>query len=162
MRNLDLFRRSQSTPTKSYVNPWSEFSGLQRAMDRLFEDSFGNDYERSLSNKLGNWNPSSEATETKTHYEFRFDLPGVSKDAVKIELHDNQLTVSGERKEEKSAESEDNKKHFTEMVYGSFYRSFTLPREVDAERAEAKYENGVLILKVPKTEQSKPRQISIK
>ena len=157
MKNLELFRRSPK-----YLSPWSEFSSLQRAMDRLFDDTMANDGDAALARRMNDWSPSSEANETKTHYEFRFDLPGVSKDAVKIELHDNRLTVSGERKEEKSSDSTDHKKHFTEMYYGSFSRTFTLPQDVDAEKAEAKFDNGVLNLRIPKTEQSRPRQISIK
>jgi HSP20 family protein len=68
----------------------------------------------------------------------RFDLPGVSKDQIKIDLHENTLTVSGERKTERKEGDAESKKHVSEVYYGSFMRSFTFPQTVDPERVEAR------------------------
>ena len=94
------------------------------------------------------FNPACEVTENKGEYLLKFDLPGINKDQVNIEIHDNQITVSGERKEERKEETDKNL--FTEMNYGSFMRSFTLPSALDPERVEAKYDNGVLRIRIPK------------
>lgn len=119
------------------------------------------EFERMLgSAQEGQWrfNPSCDVEETDTHYVFSFDLPGISKDDIKIEVLDNQLTVSGERKYERKDE---NNRHLVERHYGSFQRSFMLPGDVKSDNIEASYENGVLTLGVPKAEAVKPRQIKI-
>jgi HSP20 family protein len=84
--------------------------------------------------------------ETNTHYLMSFDLPGVKKEDVKIDLQENQLIVSGERKEETQGQGGSR-----ERFYGAFSRSFTLPQNVDASKVEANYENGVLQIALPKT-----------
>jgi HSP20 family protein len=107
-----------------------------------------------------NWfNPTCDVEETESHYLMSFDLPGMKKDEVKIELVDNQLVVSGERKEE---HREDKKSwRFTERRYGKFQRVFTLPSAVDSSKIEADYQEGVLKIAVPKAETAKPKQIRI-
>jgi HSP20 family protein len=79
---------------------------------------------------------------------------------VRIEIHENQLTVSGERREEKKEEAK--RYHFSEVSYGNFLRTFTLPANIDAERVDAKFENGVLNVTVAKTETARARQVAIK
>lgn len=149
MSNLDLWKKN-----------WGDLSAPSKMFDRFFEDF----YTPQLKQKFENFqmSPNVEAHETKDQYSFKFDLPGVTKDQIKIDLHENTLTVSGERKEEKKDEQKDRKTHLSEVYYGSFMRSFTLPEGVNAEKAEAKFENGVLFLTVPKKESSLKRQISIK
>jgi len=152
MRNpLDLWRGDSSTFRD--MNTWSQM------MDRVFRDA-APWAQSSGKETAGAFLPACEVTEDKAHFYFKFDLPGLSKDQVKIELHDNLLTVTGERKEEKK---EDSKRyHFSETSYGTFLRTFTLPTNVDAEKVEAKFENGVLNIAIAKTEVSKARQINIK
>jgi len=140
-------------------NPFRELTQLQRAMERVFDDPSWLSRATGSENALA-FNPSCEVTEDKNHYYFKFDLPGLNKDLVKVEIHENQLTVSGERREEKK---EDSKKyHFSEVSYGNFVRSFTLPLAIDTEKVEAKFDNGVLNVAVAKTETTKARQVSIK
>ncbi len=145
-------------------NPIREMSRLQRRIDRMFDDFFSEPFVSSLvpsrellpfSEEVG-FTPACDVEETDTHYLVSFDLPGVKKDDVKIELHENQLTVSGERKEEKKGRGS------RERYYGSFTRSFTLPSNVNADKAEANYENGVLQIALPKTAASVGKQIPIK
>ena len=136
-------------------SPLREFSRMQSAMDHLFDDYYA---PASRSSSLASYAPKCEVTEDKSNYYVKFDLPGMPKDQIKIDLQDGQLTVSGERKEEKR----DEKKKYTEMSYGSFLRSFTLPTPVDSEKVQASYDNGVLSITVAKAENSKARQITIK
>lgn len=141
------------------INPFRELNQLQRAMDRVFDDMSTLNRKSGGANLL---NPSCEVSEDKSSYLVRFDLPGIPKDQIKIELDENRLTVSGERKEEKNEEDSHKKKHLSEMYYGSFYRSFTLPTAVDAEKSTASYDHGVLSISIPKAGGNKSRQIAVK
>lgn len=114
-----------------------------RAMDRLGEDR--------------GFDLSCELQEDKDKFIAKFEVPGIPKDKIKIELNDNILTVSGERE----AEKKDNKRHYTEFSYGSFTRSFSLPSQVESGKVSAVYENGILTVSVPKSEETKPKQIPI-
>lgn len=140
------------------LSPLRELSNLQRLMDRMWGDfatakPSSTGVERAFS-------PLCEVSEDKGAYFFKFDLPGLTKDQVKIEIHDNQLTVTGERREETKEASK--RYHFSEVSYGSFVRSFTLPSNISAERVEARFESGVLSISVAKSEAATPRQINIK
>lgn len=150
-------------------NPWREFSLMQRALDRVFDGGFTAPTTwKTPSGLPAAFNPACEVSETKNQYVCKFDLPGISKDQIKVELEDNRLTVSGERMEEsKSDRDKDNKgegkkQHFTEVYYGSFARSFTLPTPVNPERAQASFENGVLTITLDKTTGAQTRQISVR
>ena len=147
---LDLWRGHHSYPR--------EWSQLAKTVEHLFDD-FGWSPGRGLTKDFA-FSPSCEVTEDKAHYYLKFDLPGMTKEGVRIEIHDNQLTVTGERKEEKK---EDGKRyHVSEMAYGSFMRTFSLPPNIDPEKVEARFENGVLTVAVGKTEEAKSRQVNIK
>jgi len=100
--------------------------------------------------------------EAKDSYMMKFDLPGLTKDQIKIDFYENTLTVSGDRKEEKTTEDKDAKVHYSEMSYGSFTRSFSFPQAVDVEKANAKFDNGVLTVEVPKRDGGNRRQIQVR
>lgn len=143
-------------------NSWSparELWFLQRGIDRLFDDVMMpfSDSNRDLTSAW-RFNPACDVEETESHYIASFDLPGISKDELKIELTDNQLTVSGERKSETK---EKGARHIVERFHGAFQRVFTLPASVDASRVEANYQDGVLRIAIPKAEAAKPRRIQI-
>ena len=106
------------------------------------------------------FNPACDVEETHTHYLMSFDLPGVSKDDVKIEVVENQLTISGERKALEKKDDKNNR-HVAERYYGSFQRVFTLPSTIDAAKVEATYKDGVLQIALPKSEAARPHQIKI-
>ena len=97
--------------------------------------------------------------ETEDQYLFRFDIPGVNKEDIDIELHGNRLSVSGERK----TESEDERQGYyrTERSFGKFQRSFQLPEGFDGDKVEADYKDGILELKVGKQPELKPRKIKL-
>ena len=126
-----------------------------RDMNRLFSTFF----EPSNGAVMRRWSPAMDLVETDDHYVLRADLPGVSEGDVKIELDDNVLTISGERK---SAHKETKEGYYrVERAYGSFSRTLKLPEGVDADSISAGFERGVLEVKVPKPEQRKPRRVEI-
>jgi HSP20 family protein len=94
--------------------------------------------------------PKVDIIENEKAYEISVAVPGISKDDFKVDLNDNLLTVSGERKFSK--EKKENNLHVLETQYGNFSRSFSLPENVDAGKIDAKYNNGILEITVPKDE----------
>lgn len=126
-----------------------------RDMNRLFNTLF----EPSAGAVMRRWSPAMDVVETEDNYVLRADLPGVSEGDVKIELDDNVLTISGERK---SAHKEAKEGYYrVERAYGSFSRTLKLPEGVDADSISASFDRGVLEVRVPKPEQRKPRRVEI-
>ena len=140
--------------------PLRELSTLQNEVNRLFNTVFdaptpgGNG-----GNAMRRWMPAMDLVETDEHFVLRADLPGMTEADVNIELEDNVLTVSGERR----AEHEEKREGFyrVERAFGTFSRALTLPKGIDPEAVNASFSNGVLEVRVPKPEQRKPRKISI-
>ncbi len=116
------------------------FSSL---IDTFFNDS-------NFKSGTSTFVPRVDVVEGEKAYELHVEMPGMNKEDFRIEVKDNRLTVSGERK----FHSEKNEKdfHSIETRYGSFSRSFTLPENVDADKINAKYNNGILELNIPKDE----------
>jgi HSP20 family protein len=105
------------------------------------------------------WDPAVDIVETKDELVVSADLPGVNKEDIKVNVQNNVLTFSGERKHE--TKIEENNYHRMERSYGFFSRSFTLPATVKADAIKAVYKDGVLHLTLPKVEEAKPRQIVV-
>ena len=137
--------------------PFRELSSLQTEMNRLFNAAF--DTSGPGNGGTRRWAPAMDLLETDEHFVLRADLPGMTESDVNIELEDNILTVSGERK----AEHEDKREGFyrVERAFGAFSRSLTLPKGIDGEAVTAAFDNGVLEVRIPKPEQRKPRKITI-
>jgi HSP20 family protein len=137
--------------------PFRELSSLQSEMNRLFNTAFDAPPGGNGGNRR--WAPAMDLLETDEHFVLRADLPGMSEGDVNIELEDNVLTVSGERK----AEHEDKREGYyrVERAFGSFSRSLTLPQGVDPEAVTASFNRGVLEVSIPKPEQRKPKRIEI-
>jgi HSP20 family protein len=140
--------------------PVRELTSLQTEMNRLFNTFF-----ETPSGGTGNggtlrrWLPPMDLVETDEHFVLRADLPGLSEADVNIELEDNVLAVSGERK----AEHEDKREGFyrLERSFGEFRRSLTLPEGVDADGISAAFDKGVLEVRIPKPAERKPRRVEI-
>ncbi|MEX0822040.1 MAG: Hsp20/alpha crystallin family protein [Rhodothermales bacterium] len=131
---------------------------LQREIDRVFGDFvpfFGSEEMESAV-----WAPKLDITESDTEYVVKMEVPGISKDQIKVDLEDHRLTVSGERNEEKKEEAEN--RLVVERSYGSFFRSISLPKAAVEAAVDAKLKDGVLAVTVKKEEVSKPRRIDIK
>jgi HSP20 family protein len=108
------------------------------------------------------WSPRLDVSETENGLEIVADLPGMEKKDIQVSLEDNLLTIQGERKEEK--ESKEKQYHTIERRSGSFYRALRLPVEVEKDKVEAAFKDGVLTLRLPKSKEAKKKvaQIEIK
>jgi len=137
--------------------PLRELTSLQNEMNRLFSSAF--DTPTNGAQTMRRWMPAMDLVETDSQFVLTADLPGLTENDVNIEVDDRVLTVSGERKANHEA-SQDGY-HRVERAFGSFSRSLTLPKGVNAEAVEANFEHGVLEIRIPKPEQPKPRKITI-
>ncbi|MNL19179.1 Spore protein SP21 [compost metagenome] len=126
-------------------------------VDRVFADIAKTNSAARVSRSF---NLAGEVTESEEHYLMSFDLPGMKKDDIKIEMKENVLTISGERKQEVKPEGTKSVQNF-ERAYGAFKKSFSLPTTVIEDKIEAKYEDGVLSLYLPKTPVAQSKTIEI-
>ena len=138
--------------------PMRNLSGLHNEMGRIFGDLLGSD-ENGTDTENTAWMPTVDISETENGFEIRAELPGVSESDVNVSVTDNRLTIKGEKHQ---AEETDGKNyHRVERRYGSFQRSFTLPRHVETDGIKAGFADGVLTLEIPKAEVAKPTEIPI-
>jgi len=119
-------------------------------------DSFFSDSIARSGGSTYSFVPKVDVIEEEKTFEIHVAVPGMNKDEFKIDLNDNYLTVSGERKFTK--EKKDNFYSSFETQYGSFSRSFSLPENVDGEKITAQYSNGILVVSVPKDEKKSLKQ----
>ena len=136
--------------------PFRELAALQNEMSRWMSPLTGTTPGNGGSST---WLPAVDVWETDDALVLSFDLPGVREDEIPIELDDNVLTVSGER--ERTSEHSNDRFYRFERRFGAFSRSVTLPQGVEEDAIQANYANGVLEVRVPKPEESKPRRIQI-
>lgn len=139
-------------------NPLSEMDTLQRSINRLFDDASSASTQRQSADVM--WTPAVDTYEDKDAFLILCDLPGLDQKDVKINLDNNTLTISGTRKLDHD-DKRDNYQRI-ERVFGTYSRAFTLPSAVDTEKIEASMNKGVLTIRLPKREESKPKQIQIK
>jgi len=140
--------------------PVTELGTIQSEMNRLFNNFFDAPTGRNSSSQARRWVPAMDLVETADHYVLRADLPGLSDEDANVQLDDNVLTISGERKSEQHTEQEGY--YRLERPSGRFSRSLTLPDGVDPDSVQAHFDRGVLEITIPKPEQKKPRQVQIK
>ena len=134
--------------------PLRELSTLQADMNRLFNSAFA-----GPSTAPHRWLPAIDLVEHADAYVLRADLPGVKQEDVNLQVEDNVLTVSGERKLDREGDA--GGFHRVERSFGTFSRALTLPKGVDAEAVTATFADGVLEVRIPKPEQAQPRRIEI-
>ena len=139
-------------------SPFGELLSLRQAMDRLFEDSYVRSPGWGSSPFEGGALPVDVST-TGDDLVVEASLPGVKPEDVEITVEDGTLTIRGEFRSERK--EEDGDYLVQEIRRGTFSRSITLPNGLEADKATASFENGILTLRVPKAEQVKPRQIRI-
>jgi HSP20 family protein len=136
-------------------DPFRNLLNFQEQFNRLFDDTFRFRGESALTA----WAPAVDIYETENELVLKADLPDINEKDLDIRLENNTLTIQGERKFEKQV-SEDNYLR-VERAYGSFTRSFALPSSVNPDQIHAEYQNGVLTVRMPKREESKPKQIKL-
>ena len=135
---------------ESWLAPWEGFFPRRRFLEDVFRDVPA---ARAFV-------PAVELSENDSRYTITVEVPGVKKDDVHVDLREGMLVIHGEKKSER--EEKKDRSRYIERSYGSFSRSFTLPSDADADRLEASFKDGVLTIQIPRTEESKPRQIAIK
>ena len=134
--------------------PFRELASFQNEMSRFMNGLFD-----GPGRVTQNWVPALDMWETPTDVVYAFDLPGIPEDSIAIEVKEDMLTVSAER--ERSEESAEDGFYRFERRYGTFARAVGLPQGVDQDQIAARYENGVLEIRVPKPEEQKPRKIAL-
>ena len=153
-----MFDNALIRATKSqFFGHQDPFHGL---FDRVFDNSWNDsDFVKNSEAGRRTWLPAIDIYENDDAFVATADLPGLKKDDIDISIEDNVLTVSGERKFEKSDDGGTFRR--VERSYGTFRRSFALPRGIDSTKVEAKFEDGVLSLTLPKSELAKSRKITV-
>jgi HSP20 family protein len=139
-------------------DPWREMAAWRRGFERLLDEPFESRFLRPWP--MDQFEPAVDVAEDENGYIVKASMPGVKPEDVEVTLQNNVLTIKGEAKEEKEVKEENY--HVRERRYGSFVRSLTMPASVKAEQIEAKHENGVLTVRLPKTEADMPKKIAIK
>ena len=139
---------SQSTPLR-------DFGYLPGRIFNLAETLFGSTPAATKA-----WAPAVNVTEDDHAYQIAAELPDVTSADVKVVVRDGVLAIKGERKQE--SKTEGKKYHLVERTYGSFFRSFSLPKDANGEKVTAEFKSGVLHVTVPKHEEVKPREIEVK
>ncbi|MFO7761410.1 MAG: Hsp20/alpha crystallin family protein [Thermodesulfobacteriota bacterium] len=132
------------------------FSNMENMMRRMWE---GFPFRELREDLDITWSPRLDVSETDKTVEIEADLPGMKKEDIKVSMENNILTIQGERKEEEK--KEDKQYHYVERTTGSFYRSFQVPAEIDEDKIEATFKDGVLHLSLPKTEEAKKKVSNI-
>ena len=138
-------------------DPFRELQTLQSRMSRLFEEQYGGREDALMSS--GAFVPPVDIYEDQHGIQLKLEVPGIEEKDLNINVENNVLTVSGERKFEQEQKEENF--HRIERRYGSFSRSFTLPNAVDTEKITADYNSGVLSIRLVKREEAKPKQIKV-
>lgn len=138
------------------VKVWEPFRSF-----KPFYGDFGRRFDEVAEGTAaeGNWHPSVDVYERDDSYVLKADLPGVSKEDIKIDVDKNTLTLKGEKKSEEKVEKKNYVK--VERSYGSFSRSFSLSDKVNTEDIKANYKDGVLEITLPKKEEAKPKEIKV-
>ena len=138
-------------------NPLRELEDFQHRILSAFNPTSarrGNGQETMSSS---DWFPPVDISETEAEYVIAAELPGIKKDDVKVTMENGMLTIAGERREDKSL-----KYHRVERCYGTFMRGFSLPSDGDSGKIKAEFKDGVLMIRVAKSEAAKPKQIEVK
>ncbi len=154
---------SDVTRWEPVLTHWNPFKELEN-MEKRLSGYLGRPGARTESGKeamtVAEWSPRVDITEDDKEYVIKADLPDVKKEDIKLTVHDNVMSISGERKYEK--EEQGKKYHRVERSYGSFMRSFTVPDDADASKVSAEYKDGVLNAHLPKSEKAKAKSIEVK
>lgn len=154
---LSPLRNRFATPFDSAFEPWSD---LRRDIDRLFDSAFSNGAPNRVRNGM-EWIPPMDVEEHDDAITLVLELPGVNRDDVQVSVENGVLTIAGEKKVARDDGDESTGTRFVERRFGRFERILSLPQSVDADKIAARYENGVLTLRLPKSAESRRRKIEI-
>ncbi len=141
---------------RNHVAPFETLWDVQREMDRLLDTVWGRAPAEPSRSAI-----PADVVETDEEIRCTLELPGLKPEDIEVTVENNILTVSGEKKYERTEGDEARGSYHQERRYGRFDRSFILPRNVDTAHVAAGYENGVLTITLPRTEESKPRRVQV-
>lgn len=148
---------------KNELTRWDPFRELEEVHNRLssvFEAGFPRSREREQGLLSAAWAPLVDISEDDKSYQIKVELPDMKREDIKVNVENGILTISGERVREQ--EEEGRKYHRVERAYGSFVRNFTLPQNVDSNKVNASYRDGVLNVNIEKSESARPKSIEVK
>ena len=138
-------------------DPFREFLTLQERLDKMYRDIERTRKEEDFVSS--EWRPPVDIFEFGDVFVLKLEIPEVDKESIDIKINDNELTIRGERKLEAGVEPDNY--HRMERGYGTFTRSFSLTKSIDASRIKAAIKDGILRIELPKKEEVKPKQIKI-
>jgi HSP20 family protein len=148
-------QRYQRYPSSELSRAFDRLATLREEMDGLFESSFRPFFVAPGS--FSTWSPAIDVYQDKDQFTVVAEVPGMKKEDLNLTLHNGVLTISGERKREEKSDQGFRSERFV----GRFQRSITLPASVDATRVKASYQDGLLKVVLPKSEEAKPKQIEV-
>jgi len=151
-------RGALSPSNQGALSPSTELNRIRNEIFRIFEDPFG--LASAASTLFEGWTPPVDVYEEKDKITVRAELPGMKKEDIEVTVVGDTLTITGERKQEQ--EKREGETYRSERYLGRFQRSITLPAEVDQNKIQATYKDGLLTVSLNKTEQAKRKQIEIK
>jgi HSP20 family protein len=162
-----MAEKAKEKETKA-VTPWRPFMDLtrwERDMERRMEDFLGRRTrpwwpERWFGTDMDVTAPAVDLFEEKDDIVVKAELPGMEKDNIEVNLTDHTLTIKGEKKKEE--ETKEKNYYRSERSYGSFVKTLELPKEVHADKVKASFKNGILEVRLPKTEEAKAKEVKVK
>lgn len=150
---MNLARRK-----REFEEPWLPLNRLREEINRLFDFRLS-DWPRPTE-LFERWGPAVDLYEDKDNITVTAELPGLKQEEIDVSLEGRTLSISGERKRDETQGKGES--YRAERYYGRFHRSITLPQTVDAARISASYKDGILSVRLPKAEESKPKRIEVK
>lgn len=138
---------------------WDDAFTARREFDRMLDRVLATPYLPTGAAAV--WSPVVDVREDKDEIRVHAELPGLKPEDVEVSVENGVLTIAGEKKHETEEGHEDGDYHLVERRYGRFERSFQVPTSVDANAVSARFENGVLMVRLPKSEAAKPRRVQV-
>ncbi len=147
------------------IRRWNDREDLMKSfrneMDNMFQRFFDDSFFSDKPMWKESFTPACNIEEKRNKYIVELEVPGVEPDDIEIEIDENVMTIKGERKQQTETKDDDSQMHIVEHNYGSFYRSFTLPDNVNTDEIDAHDKNGILYITIPKQKERKVRRIKI-
>jgi len=141
-------------------DPFRNVAALQDRINRIFDESFSRTADLDDDISMSAWKPLVDIYETDEAIILKAELPGIKKEDVSVEVKDNVITLKGVRTEEK--EIKEKNYYRKERAFGTFSRAFNLQHRIQPDKIKARFKDGVLKIEIPKPEEEKPKQITVK
>jgi HSP20 family protein len=168
-----MLKEKEKEPKIKEVAPWRPFSELarmEREMEQIFDDSFGRPWGRFFGMGWPRWlqfwedfgyrGPAIDMYDEKDNIVVKAEVPGLKKEDLEVTIKDNLLTIKGQK--QRDEELKDKGYYYSERSYGSFERCIEIPREVQTDKARSSFKDGILEVRIPKTEEAKRKEVELK